>query len=110
MKSLRVRKDDNVVVTTGRDKGKFGKVLRILKKKNAVIVEKVRVVRRATKPNAYTNQKGGFVEKEMPIPVSNVMVVCSACGKPTRVGYRYVESEGTSKKVRFCKKCNEVMK
>ncbi len=109
MKSFRVRKNDKVMILTGRDVGKIGKVLRILKKKGAVIVEKLNMVKRHTKPNQYTGQQGGIIEKEMPIDVSNVMVMCSACGKATRVGYRYVESDGDKKKVRFCKKCNEVM-
>ena len=86
MKAYRIRKDDKVMVITGKDKGKVGKVLKILRKKDRVLVE-----------------------KEMPIHVSNVMVVCSACAKPTRVGYKYIESEGKTKKVRFCKECNEVM-
>ena len=63
----------------------------------------------AMRPNPYAQQPGGIVEKEMPIHVSNLMVVCSACGKATRVGYKTIESEGKEKKVRFCKKCNEVM-
>ena len=62
-----------------------------------------------TYTNPYAQQPGGIVEKEMPIHVSNVMVVCSACAKPTKVGYKYIESEGKTKKVRFCKECNEVM-
>ncbi|MBQ7608652.1 MAG: 50S ribosomal protein L24 [Desulfovibrionaceae bacterium] len=109
MKSFRVRKNDKVMVCTGKDVGKIGKILRILKKKNAVIVEKLNMAKRHTKKNQYSNNESGIVEKEMPIDVSNVMVVCGVCGKPTRVGYRYVESGGEKKKVRFCKKCNEAM-
>ena len=109
MISCRIRKDDKVMVVTGRDAGKIGKVIKVLHKKNAVIVEKANIAKRHTRPNPYAQQPGGIVDKEMPIDVSNVMVMCSACGKATRVGYRYVEADGKRSKVRFCKKCNEVM-
>ncbi len=106
MKNYRLRKDDKVMVISGKDAGKVGKVLKILRKKDRVLVEKVNMVKRHMRPNPYRQQPGGIVEKEMPIHVSNLMVVCSACAKPSRVGYRYTED---GKKVRFCKKCNEVM-
>ncbi|MCR4667577.1 MAG: 50S ribosomal protein L24 [Desulfovibrio sp.] len=109
MKTYRIRVNDKVVVIAGKDTGKIGKVTRILKKKDRVIVEKVNIAKRSTRPNPYAQQPGGIIEKEMPIAVSNVMVLCSACGKATRVGYKYVETDGQKKKVRFCKKCNEVM-
>ena len=109
MKTYRIRKDDKVMVITGKDAGKIGKVLKVLPKKDRVLVEKVNVAKRHMRPNPYAQQPGGIVEKEMPIHVSNVMVECSACAKPTKVGYKYIESEGKQKKVRFCKKCNEVM-
>lgn len=109
MKMYRIRKDDKVMVIAGKDIGKIGKVLKILRKKDRVLVEKANMVKRHMRPNPYARQPGGIVEKEMPIHVSNVMVVCSACGKPSRVGYRYIETDGKRKKVRFCKKCNEVM-
>jgi large subunit ribosomal protein L24 len=100
----RIRKDDKVMVTAGRDKGKVGKILRILRKKDRVLVEKVNLVKRHTKANPYTRQPGGIVEKEAPVAVSNIMLLCDACAKPTRVGYRFTAD---GKKVRFCKKCNE---
>ncbi|WP_297827061.1 50S ribosomal protein L24 [uncultured Desulfovibrio sp.] len=109
MKTYRIRKDDKVMVITGKDAGKIGKVLKILRKKDRVLVEQANMVKRHLRSNPYAQQPGGIVEKEMPIHVSNVMVVCSACGKATKVGYKYIESEGKQKKVRFCKKCNEVM-
>ncbi|MDR3361961.1 MAG: 50S ribosomal protein L24 [Desulfovibrio sp.] len=109
MKTYRIRKDDKVMVIAGKDAGKIGKVLKILRKKDRVLVEKANVSKRHTKPNPYAQQPGGIVQKEMPIHVSNVMVVCTVCDKPTRVGYRHVEVNGKQKKVRFCKKCNEVM-
>ena len=109
MKMYRIRKDDKVMVITGKDAGKIGKVLKILRKKDRVLVEKANMAKRHMRPNPYAQRPGGIVEKEMPIHVSNVMVVCSACGKATKVGYKYIESEDKQKKVRFCKKCNEVI-
>lgn len=106
MKQFRIHKDDKVMVTTGKDKGKIGKVLKILRKHDRALVEKVNMVKRHTKPNPYRQQPGGIIEKEMPINVSNLMVVCTACAKPTRVGYRYTED---GKRLRFCKKCNETL-
>ena len=106
MKKFRIRKNDKVMVIVGKDAGKLGKVLKVLRKHDRVLVEKVNMVKRHTRPNPYRKQAGGIVDKEMPIHVSNLMVVCSACTKPTRVGYRNAED---GKKLRFCKKCNEVM-
>ncbi len=106
MKMYRIRKDDKVMVVTGKDMGKIGKVIKVLRKSDRVLVEKVNVSKRHVRPNPYRREPGGIVEKEMPIHVSNLMVVCAACAKPTRVGYRYTE-EG--KKQRFCKKCNETL-
>lgn len=106
MKHYRIRKDDKVMVITGKDAGKIGKVLKILRKKDRVLVEKVNMAKRHMRPNPYLQQPGGIMEKEMPVHVSNLMVVCAACAKPTKVGYKYTED---GKKVRFCKKCNEVM-
>ena len=107
MKMYRIRKDDKVQVLTGKDKGKIGKVLKLLRKKDRVLVESVNMVKRHTKANPYTGQQGGIVEKEAPVHVSNVAVVCEACGKAARVGYKATED---GKKVRFCKKCNEIIK
>jgi large subunit ribosomal protein L24 len=103
MKTYRIRKDDKVMVTAGKDKGKVGKVLKILPKKNAVLVEKVNMVKRHTKANPYAKTPGGIVEKEAPLDISNVALLCDACAKPTKVGYKHT-AEGN--KVRFCKKCN----
>lgn len=104
-KQFRIRKDDRVMVTVGKDKGKIGKVLKVLRKKDRVLVERVNLAKRHTRPNPYQRQAGGIIEKEMPIHVSNVMVMCDACGGPVRVGYR----EEADKKVRFCKKCNKTI-
>ena len=103
MKTYRIRKDDKVMVTTGKDKGKVGKILKILPKRNAVLVEKVNMVKRHTKANPYAKTPGGIIEKEAPLDISNVALLCDGCAKPTKVGYKYT-ADGT--KVRFCKKCN----
>ena len=103
MKQFRIRKDDKVMIITGKDEGKIGKILKILKKSDRVLVEKINLAKRHVRPNPYRREAGGIVEKEMPISVSNIMVVCAACTKPTRVGYRH---DDNGKKVRFCKKCD----
>ena len=103
MKS-KIKKDDKVMVIAGKDKGKIGKVLKIQKKKDSVLVENINKVQRHTKANPYAQQPGGIVEKEAPVHLSNVMVMCTACTTPTRIGYRMTDD---GKKVRFCKKCNE---
>ena len=105
MQQYRIRKDDRVMVTVGKDKGKIGKVLKVLRKKDRVLVEKVNVAKRHMKPNPHRQQHGGIVDKEMPLHISNVMLMCDACAAPVRVGSR--EEEG--KKVRFCKKCNKTI-
>lgn len=103
-KEHHVRRNDLVMVTTGKDKGKTGKVLRINKKKERLVVEKVNMVKRHVKPSQKT--KGGIMEKEGSIHVSNVMIYCEKCSKPVRVGSKLLED---GKKVRFCKKCNEAV-
>ena len=109
MKNYRIRQGDKVMIIAAKDAGKVGKVLKILRKHDRVVVEKANVAKRHMRANPYTQQPGGIVEKEMPIHISNVMVVCTACAQATRVGYREIEADGKTKKVRFCKKCNEVM-
>ncbi len=106
MQQYHIHKGDVVMVVAGKDKKKIGKVLKVLRKKDRVVVEKLNMVKRHTKPNPYQGSAGGIVEKEMPIHISNVMVVCEACAGPVRVGYRYTED---GDKVRFCKKCNKTI-
>ena len=103
-KEHHVRRNDLVMVTTGKDKGKTGKVLRIHKKKDRLVVEKVNMVKRHVKPSQKT--KGGIMEKEGLIHISNVMIYCEKCSKPVRVGNKLLED---GKKIRFCKKCNEAV-
>ncbi len=100
---VKVRKGDEVMVIAGRDKGKRGKVLELDPAKGKVTVEQVHVIKRHTKPSQ-KNQQGGIMEYEAPIQLSNVMVVCGACGAPTRVGHRLLADGG---KLRMCKRCGE---
>ena len=100
MAGMRIRKGDRVRVLTGKDRGKEGEVSRALPGKNKVIVDGVNVAKKHQKPTRATMQ-GGIIDKDMPIPVANVAILCSSCG-PTRIGYRF-DPDGT--KVRTCKKC-----
>ncbi|MGO0122795.1 50S ribosomal protein L24 [Desulfothermobacter acidiphilus] len=100
---VHVKKGDTVVVLTGKDVGRKGKVLRVLPEEKKVVVEKVNVVKRHTRPTRQLPQ-GGIIEKEAPVHASNVMLVCSRCGRPTRIG-RKVLPEG--RRVRICKRCGE---
>jgi large subunit ribosomal protein L24 len=101
-----IRKNDNVVVMTGKDRGKRGRVVRVVPEKNRVVVEGVNIVKRHTKANPQRNVKGGIVEREAPLHASNVQIVCPECGKPTRIGRRIL---GDGRKVRICRKCEGVV-
>ena len=101
MNKMSIKKDDVVVVLSGKDKGKQGKVLEVQPKAGKVIVEKVNVVSRHTKPRKQGDQ-GGILKKEAPIYACKVQRVCPKCGKPTRAAHK-VQADG--KKVRSCKKC-----
>ena len=102
---MKLRKNDLVVVIAGNYRGKRGRVLKVFPKKDRIIVEGVNFVKKHTKPSP-KNPQGGIIEMEAPIHVSNVMVVCSKCNNPTRVGRKILE-DGT--KVRVCKKCGEML-
>ncbi|MFP4071011.1 MAG: 50S ribosomal protein L24 [Desulfovibrionales bacterium] len=106
MKKFRIHKDDKVMVLAGKDKGKVGKVLKILRKKDQVLVEQVNMVKRHVKANPYKGDSGGIVDKESPLHISNVAVLCNACTKPSRIGYKITEG---GKKIRYCKKCDETI-
>lgn len=101
-----IRKNDNVVVITGRDRGKRGRVLQLVPAKNRLIVEGVNIVKRHTRPNPRQNVKGGIVEREAPLHASNVQIICPECGAPTRIGKRLL---GDGRKVRICRKCDGVV-
>src|SRR6201981_4119910 len=104
--TISVRKGDNVRVMTGKDAGKTGRVLSINPRKNTVIVEHANIIKRHTRPNPSKNIKGGIVEKEAGINASNLMIVCSSCGKHTRIGHNRL-SDGT--RTRVCKRCGTVL-
>lgn len=101
-KNLHVKKGDTVMVVTGKDKNKTGKITQVLPKKERVIVEGLNVIKRHTR--ARGNQPGGIIEKEAPIHISNVMVYCAKCGKAVRTAAKVLE-DGI--KVRACVKCGE---
>jgi large subunit ribosomal protein L24 len=101
MSGLKIKKGDRVKVLTGKDRGKDGEVTRVLPAKGKVIVDGVNVARKHQRATRATMQ-GGIIDKDMPIPVANVALICPSCGKHTRVGYK-IDNDGT--KVRVCKKC-----
>jgi large subunit ribosomal protein L24 len=101
-----IRKNDNVVVTTGKDRGKRGRVVRVVADKNRLLVEGVNIIKRHTKANPQKNVKGGLVEREATLHASNVQLVCPECGKPTRIGRKVL---GDGRKVRICRKCEGVV-
>jgi large subunit ribosomal protein L24 len=101
-----IRRNDNVVVTTGKDRGKRGRVLKVLRDKNRLVIEGVNFINRHTKPNPQKNIKGGVMKREAPLHASNVQLVCPECGAPTRIGHKLL---GDGRKVRICRKCQGVV-
>ena len=99
-----IRKGDKVIVITGRDKGKIGKVLQVFPRKQRAIVEGVNIVKRHMKPTPYT--EGGIVEKPAPIHISNLMILCPKCNRGVKIRRKFLE-DGT--KVRICRKCGEII-
>jgi len=102
---MKVAKNDIVLIRSGNFKGKRGKVLKVFPDEQRVIVEGVNLVKRHMR-RSQKNPQGGIIEKEAPIHVSNVQVICPKCGKPTRIGRKILENR---KRVRVCKKCNEMI-
>jgi len=100
--TILLRKGDQVKVMSGRDAGKSGRVLAVNARKNTVLVEHANIIKRHTRPNPSKNIKGGIIEKEAGINVSNVAIVCSRCGKHTRIGHNTL-ADGS--RVRACKRC-----
>jgi large subunit ribosomal protein L24 len=96
-----IKRNDQVKVITGRDKGKQGRVLRVFPRESKLLVEHVMVVKKNVRPNPQKNIKGGIAEQESPIAISNVMIVCPGCG-PSRIGHKV---QG-SKRVRVCRRCD----
>jgi large subunit ribosomal protein L24 len=106
----KIRKGDTVVVTTGKDKGKRGTVLRVMDG-GKLLVEGVNRVKKHQRPNPVKGQTGGIVDKEMPLAISNVMLLNPATGKGDRVGFKFLEAQGgeAARKVRFFKSNGEVV-
>lgn len=104
-KKVHVKTDDRVYVLTGKDAGKTGKVLEVDKANGRVVVEGVNMVTRHVKPRSRT-QQGGLVHQELAIDASNVMLVCSHCKRPSKVGKKILEN---GEKVRYCKACGETI-
>ena len=101
----RLRKDDRVLVIAGRERGKTGKVLRVLPEKHRVVIEGLNIVKRHQKPRG-VQQQGGIIEKEAPMHLSNVMPLCGRCNKPARVGRR---RQGDGGSVRICRNCDDTL-
>ena len=102
---MQIRKNDSVMVISGKERGKTGKVLRVNPKEDAVIIERVKVVKRRTKPRG-PQQSGGIVEKEASIPASNIMIMCDKCNAPVRMGRRVLAN---GNKLRVCRRCGEAL-
>ncbi|MBN2539802.1 MAG: 50S ribosomal protein L24 [Deltaproteobacteria bacterium] len=101
---MHIKKNDMVKVIAGREKGKTGKVLKVISEKNRVVIEKTNLIKKHQRPDA--KGKGGIVEKEAPLHVSNVMLICNKCNGGVRIGYKVLED---GKKVRICTKCQELL-
>ncbi len=102
---MHVKTGDLVKVLTGRDKGKQGKIIRAIPKEQRVVVEKINLVKRHQRPTPQ-NPEGGIVTREAPIHVSNVMIICKSCKKPTRIARKFLDN---GKKVRACKRCGATL-
>jgi large subunit ribosomal protein L24 len=106
MNKVHIKKNDQVLVLTGKDRGKTGKVLRVMPVKCRAIVEGINFISRHTRANPQKNIKGGILPKEASIHLSNLMVVCKRCNKHARVGFTHMPD---GRKVRVCKSCNELL-
>ena len=102
---MKIRKNDNILVINGKDRGKKGKVRFAYPKHERILVEGINFIKRHTRARRQVRQ-AGIIEREAPIHVSNVMLLCSKCNHPARVGFRFLED---GRKVRICRVCNEVL-
>jgi large subunit ribosomal protein L24 len=107
---MNIKKGDTVLIITGKDRGKQGVVSRAMPQVNKVIVEGLNIAKKHIRPQGQTRQ-GGIIEKAMPLQVSNTMLICTECGKPTRVAHdrRPMGSDQKMRSVRVCKKCHKVI-
>jgi large subunit ribosomal protein L24 len=102
---MKIKKEDTVLVIVGKDKGKKGKVRQVMSKDSVLIIEGVNIVKRHMKPRGQARQ-AGIIEREAPLQISNVMLVCPKCNKPVRIKSKILDD---GKRVRICGKCNEVI-
>jgi large subunit ribosomal protein L24 len=102
---MKIRKEDNVLVTAGKNKGKKGKIRFVYPKDNRILVEGVNMIKTHSRAKAQVKQ-GGLIEREAPIHISDVMLICKHCNKPARIGYKMLED---GKKVRVCRSCKEAI-
>jgi len=102
---MQIKKNDNVLVIAGKEKGKKGRVIAVYPSTNRLLVEKLNMIKRHTRPNQQLRQ-GGIVEKESPIAVPNVQLICSKCDKPTVVSRK---DQGDGSRARVCKNCGEIL-
>jgi large subunit ribosomal protein L24 len=101
----KIKKNDNVMVVTGRDRGKTGKVMRVIPEAGRIVIERLNIVKRHSKPRG-AQSPGGIVEKEAPIAISNVMIFCDRCNAPVRVGVKIADD---GEKSRVCRRCGETI-
>lgn len=104
-RKFKIRKNDMVMVITGRDRGKTGKVLRVIPGRGRLLVERLNMVKRHTKPRGAASP-GGIVEREAPLDISNVMVMCDRCNAPVRIGIKFNADRSKS---RVCRRCGDVV-
>ncbi len=105
MSKLKIKKNDQVLVIAGKDRKAQGKVLRVFPAKGTVIVERVNMMKKHTRPNPQRQVQGGILEREAPIKISNLLVVCPECGRPGRLGHKRLED---GRGARICKRCSAV--
>jgi large subunit ribosomal protein L24 len=107
---IEIKKEDTVKVMTGRDSGKTGRVLRVDRATGKLLVEHVMMIKRHTRPNPQKQIKGGIAERESPIPVSNVLIVCPGCNKAVRISHHVdVVAGGKTRRTRVCRKCGQTL-
>jgi large subunit ribosomal protein L24 len=102
---MKIKKEDNVLVIAGKDRGKKGKIRKALPDENRIVIEGINMIKRHARARGQARQ-AGIIEREAPINVSDVMLICNKCNKPARVGYRILDD---GKKVRVCRNCKEVI-
>ena len=102
---MKIRKEDNVLVITGKDKGKKGKVRFVYPRKNRVLIEGVNMIKTHSRARQQVKQ-AGLIEREAPIALSNIMLICTRCNKPARIGYKILDD---GRKVRICRSCKEAI-